>query len=254
MNPAGILLNDTIRSYSLHFIANSSSSWSLTLALQQSHDLFVSGSPPIHREWKKATTSNLKLSGHFFWKRTIDSLLIIHQTCICSCSMFFHFQNEIISWTLISLCSSRFRQELSQKKRRGEKEWPSAATWSRGLNISPELRLVQWYNAMMPWWTSGLAAHRLSISLLNDCVPGVYIFLPKKNFFPKQLVLGRVNLRDRQRGVLCIGSIQGAKLELDSRCRVSTITTSCGGDSGTWKNNHRLRYDTIYGLISIFLL
>lgn len=184
MNPAGILLNDTIRSYSLHFIANSSSSWSLTLALQQSHDLFVSGSPPIHREWKKATTSNLKLSGHFFWKRTIDSLLIIHQTCICSCSMFFHFQNEDINFSLFQQISAG---TFAKKKRRGEKERPSAATWSRGLNISPELRLVQWYNAMMPWWTNGLAAHSLSISLLNDCVPGVYIFLPKKNFFQNSL-------------------------------------------------------------------
>lgn len=85
-------------------------------ALQQSHDLFVSGSPPIHRKWIKATTSNLKLSGHFLLKENC-SILTIHQTCICSCSAFFHFQNEIISWTLISLCSSRFRQELSPKKK-----------------------------------------------------------------------------------------------------------------------------------------
>ena len=118
MNPAGILLNDTIRSYSLHFIANSSSSWSLTLALQQSHDLFVSGSPPIHREWKKATTSNLKLSGHFFWKRIIDSLLIIHQTCICSCSMFFHFQNEDINFSLFQQISAgTFAKKKAWRKR-----------------------------------------------------------------------------------------------------------------------------------------
>ena len=152
MNPVGILLNDTIRSYSLHFIANSSSSWSLTLALQQSHDLFVSGSPPIHREWKKATTSNLKLSGHFFWKRTIDSLLIIHQTCICSCSMFFHFQNEIISWTFISLCSTRSRQELSQKKKAWRKRTAFSCDMESGLKHLAWVEacpMVKCYDAMV---------------------------------------------------------------------------------------------------------
>ena len=149
MNPAGILLNDTIRSYSLHFIANSSSSWSLTLALQQSHDLFVSGSPPIHREWKKATTSNLKLSGHFFWKRTIDSLLIIHQTCICSCSMFFHFQNEDINFSLFQQISAG---TFAKKKKAWRKRTAFSCDMESGLKHLAWVEacpMVQCYDAMV---------------------------------------------------------------------------------------------------------
>lgn len=195
MNPAGILLNDTIRIYSLHFIANSSSSWSLTLctcslvsfaAKPRSVRLRVS---PYSQEMDKSNDIKSQTKWTLFVERElqyINNSPNLHLFMFSVLPLPKRDHQLDINFSLFQQISAG---TFAKKKRRGEKEWPSAATWSRGLNISPELRLVQWYNPMMPWWTNGLAAHRLSISLLNDCVPGVYIFLPKKKTFSKTACL-----------------------------------------------------------------